>query len=168
MNKNSLMGLFMCTIGIIFIVTGFIFCGIPLTCIYFNPIASLVLFVGIICPIIGIIKLKWKGNKKILLAIAIVVILFIFFYTYVSLSHGPHYIHSSPTINFQPDYSAGTLTVLAADPADILWEDIVVYSGNATLPSGTVKYDDVIIDCSGQVILRFDQENINLGEWDFT
>lgn len=52
---------------------------------------------------------------------------------------------------------------------DFFWEDVFVWMGNASLPSGNIKAGDIVKNCSGIVVLFLNVHlGCHLGKWDFT
>jgi hypothetical protein len=74
-----------------------------------------------------------------------------------------------PTIVFQQDVVNRTLTVTSVSADNIPWSDIdQIGSGHCDpFPSGNVTVGNVIIDCSGIIVLRYIPLNEVLGVFDF-
>ena len=118
------------------------------------------------------IKLVKKNFSNLLTKIIIIrviisiTIFLVFVYAYWTTSNviPPSY----PYLEFTQDKNFKTLTVNETDLVGESWEGIVIHSGNATLPTGTIDIGDTITNCSGNLMLIFDPANTIIGEWDFT
>ncbi len=146
---------------------------------FYVPLLSIILI------FIGIGVLLWdkvtKG-KKILKIILLIILLFcilisgfiIYQYEYTFIRTSP----TLPTVFFEPDTTNNTLTVSAVSDGHfghmLYWENIILASGNATLPNGYIDEGDMLTNCSGTIKIQI---NLNSqlfdlhGEknsWDFT
>ena len=68
---------------------------------------------------------------------------------------------------FSIDKNTRTLTVQKIYNSNLNWEDNEICSGNATLPSGTIKEGDVVVNCNGNVALRHIPTNTLMGAYNF-
>ncbi len=68
---------------------------------------------------------------------------------------------------FSMDKNTRTLTVQKIYNSNLNWEDNEICSGNATLPSGTIKEGDVVVNCNGNVALRHIPTNTLIGAYNF-
>jgi hypothetical protein len=61
-------------------------------------------------------------------------------------------------VYFDKDATAKTLTVKGIDSQGetLYWSKVTIRQGNATLPTGTIKVGDIVINCKGWVDLVYD------------
>ena len=116
-----------------------------------------------------------KKTTKISLAIIIISIVVIlvactFIYYYYSIapccSAEPY-----PGINFAKVNDTLIVTVLQPQGitnSDLVWENVGVVRGNATLPTGHIDIEDVITNCSGYVELVWKPYNLLFWTGDFS
>ena len=65
------------------------------------------------------------------------------------------------------DKSTRTLTVQKIYEGDLKWEEHEICSGEATLPTGTIKEGDRVTNCKGNLALRHIPSNTLLGGFNF-
>ena len=53
-------------------------------------------------------------------------------------------------------------------PNDLDWNEVVVSTGSATLPTGTIDTGDTITNCQYYVTLRWASTDQLIGYWNFT
>ena len=75
-------------------------------------------------------------------------------------------ISTLPAI-FSMDKNTKTLTVQKIYENDLKWEEHEICSGNAKLPSGSLKVGDTVTDCEGNVALRHKPTNTLFGGFNF-
>ena len=68
---------------------------------------------------------------------------------------------------FSMDKNTRTLTVQKIYNSNLNWEDNEICSGNAMLPSGSIKEGDVVVNCNGNVALRHIPTNTLMGAYNF-
>ena len=99
-----------------------------------------------------------KMDKK-LVTIAVIVICIVSIAVFVLIyeTNKPDDISpKTPEIEFRPDSAYLTLTVMTvniSEDTDLLWSDVSVKNGSATLPTGTIDIGDEITNCSGFIEL---------------
>jgi len=71
-----------------------------------------------------------------------------------------------PTI-LTMDKSTRTLTVQKIYEGDLKWEEHEICSGEAKLPTGTIKEGDKVTNCKGNLALRHIPSNTLLGGFNF-
>ena len=112
----------------------------------------------------------------VILMVAITVAIAATVYVYVSgiLGTSPE---TTPSIQFQKDNAAMTLTVTTADPTDLNWGDIRIVNTTGTfwsddfssLDNTTVYAGDTLTFTDADTYrLRYVPTNTLLGEWEFT
>lgn len=69
--------------------------------------------------------------------------------------------------SFSMDKNTRTLTVQNIYENDLNWIENEICSGDARLPSGTIKEGDVVTSCRGNVALRHMPTNTLMGAYDF-
>ena len=74
---------------------------------------------------------------------------------------------SEVPLSLAMDKSSKTLTVQKLYENNLKWEESEICSGDAMLPSGTIKEGDVITDCNGNVALRHIPSNVLFGAYNF-
>ena len=118
-----------------------------------------------------------KKKIKTMLGVSVAILIFLgvtftWAYMYAFFNHPE--LDIPPEVEFTMDRNTSTLIVrnisLNFDqyPNDLNWKDVEIYSGNATLPSGTIDIGDIITNCTGMVRLDLMPFNTILGIWDFT
>jgi len=65
------------------------------------------------------------------------------------------------------DKSTRTLTVQKIYEGDLKWEEHEICSGEAKLPTGTIKEGDKVTNCKGNLALRHVPSNTLLGGFNF-
>jgi hypothetical protein len=65
------------------------------------------------------------------------------------------------------DKSTRTLTVQKIYEGDLKWEEHEICSGEAELPTGTIKEGDQVTNCKGNLALRHIPSNTLLGGYNF-
>lgn len=70
-------------------------------------------------------------------------------------------------ILFSMDKNTRTLTVKKIYNSNLNWENNEICSGNATLPSGSIKEGDVVVNCNGNLALRHIPTNTLMGAYNF-
>ncbi len=65
------------------------------------------------------------------------------------------------------DKTTRTLTVQKIYEGDLKWEEHEICSGEARLPTGTIKEGDKVTDCKGNLALRHIPSNTLLGGFNF-
>ena len=76
-------------------------------------------------------------------------------------------ILAKPPAIFSMDKNTKTLTVQKIYEDGLIWEEHEVCSGDATLPFGSLKEGDVVINCKGNVALRHIPSNTIIGGFNF-
>lgn len=77
-------------------------------------------------------------------------------------------IEEKPSISFNPDTVAYTLTVTSVSPANVLWSDIKISGSCITSGLGiNVASGDMITRCSGKITMTYIPTDTVLGSWDF-
>ena len=74
---------------------------------------------------------------------------------------------SKPPAIFTMDKNTRTLTVQKIYEDDLKWDEHEICSGEANLPSGTIKEGDRITNCKGNLALRHIPSNKLLGGFNF-
>ena len=74
---------------------------------------------------------------------------------------------SRPPAIFTMDKSTRTLTVQKIYEDNVKWDEHEICSGNASLPTGSIREGDVVTNCKGNVALRHVPSNTLLGGFDF-
>jgi predicted nucleic acid-binding Zn ribbon protein len=128
---------------------------------------SIALHEGLIVP-----EPEQKKDKTVLIIVAVVVLLLVVpiaiaatVYVYVSgMLPGPP-ISSIKHLSLEKENDS--LVVIYVYPSDLQWEEVIVSSGSATLPSGVINEGDTIIDCNGLVALEWTSTNEPIGSWAF-
>jgi len=72
-----------------------------------------------------------------------------------------------PPAVFSMDKNTKTLTVQKIYEDTLKWEEHEICSGDATLPSGSIKEGDVVKNCKGNVALRHIPSNTLIGGFNF-
>ena len=74
---------------------------------------------------------------------------------------------SKPPAVFQMDKNTKTLTVQKIYEDTLKWEEHEICSGDATLPSGSIREGDIVANCKGNVALRHIPSNTLIGGFNF-
>ena len=117
-----------------------------------------------------------KSNKTITIIILVVVAVVLIsiiaipatIYVYVSgnLGTAPE---MTPSIQLAKDNPDKTLTVIQADPNDLVWSDFEINGICDTSNLGSkIKQGDTITDCYGTITIRHISTNTLVGTWEFT
>ena len=122
-------------------------------------------------------QISKKDNTALIVGIIVAVIVIGIILSaatiFIFLGGWTHYDYSSQDNEIYPMSSSlfvkenDTLQITNSYPGST-WDDVIVSSGEATLPSGTVDEGDTISHCSGTVVLRWASTNALLGVWSFS
>ena len=93
--------------------------------------------------------------------------LFCLFLSYVIFERTDAKREEKLPVLFSMDKNTRTLTVQKIYNTNLSWEDNEICSGNAVLPSGSIKEGDVVINCNGNVALRHIPTNTLIGAYNF-
>lgn len=109
-------------------------------------------------------------NKKIIILFAGIISILII----VSFITGNFWLWNgwdtpSPPSAFivEQDIENKTLTVISVKETGLSWENVELFEGSATLPNGTIEINDVITNCSGNVVLVWKITGIVIANFDF-
>lgn len=93
--------------------------------------------------------------------------LFCLFLAYAIFNKPATTVKSSLPALFVMDKNTRTLTVQELYENDMKWEDNEITSGDASLPTGSIKVGDVVTNCSGNLSLRHIPSNKLFGAYEF-
>jgi hypothetical protein len=114
-----------------------------------------------------------KNNIKIISLLIVVFIILYFLHVTIGDRFEDQYSGSSnnggTNIVFLTDLTSKTLTVSDIHSQRTChWSEVVIASGNATLPVGSIDVGDIITNCEGNLVLKWEDTGIEICSKDFS